>query len=69
MTPTNDQPLPDYTPEQQAEILAEMKKRFTLEDLLEYADWDGQFVPFDEVMAKAEAMLRQAEQPPTEASR
>lgn len=60
VNPTNDQPLPDYTPEQKAEILAEMKKKFTVEDLIGYIENDEPVVPADEVMAKADEIIRRA---------
>jgi hypothetical protein len=56
--PTNGQPLPDYTPEEKAAISAEMKKKFTVEDLLGYVNDEDEKVPLDEVIAKAEEIIR-----------
>ena len=49
--PTNGPPLPDYTPEEKAAIYAEMKKKFTVEDLLGYINDEGEKVPAEQVLA------------------
>ena len=59
--PTNNQPLPDYTPEEKAAIYAEMKKKFTVEDLLGYINDEDEKVPAEQVLAEAEEIVRQAE--------
>ena len=64
--PTNGQPLPDYTPEQKAAIYAEMKKKFTVEDLLGYINDEDEKFPLDEVLAKAEAIARGSRGPASE---
>lgn len=66
---TNGRPLPDYTPEEKAAIYAEMKKKFTVEDLLGYINDEDEKVPLDEVIAKAEAILAEAEARKREARR
>ena len=59
--PTNGQPLPDYTPEEKAATYAEMKKKFTVEDLLGYVNDEDEKVPADQVLAEAEEIVRRAE--------
>jgi hypothetical protein len=61
MTPQNGEPVREYTPEEMAAICAKFKQQFTVEDLLGYINDEGEKVPAEEVMAKAEALLRQIE--------
>ena len=56
--PTNGQTLPDYTPEERAAIYAEMKKRFTVEDLLGYINDEGERFPAEQVLVEAEQIVR-----------
>jgi hypothetical protein len=62
--PTNGQPLPDWTPEEKAAIYAEMKKKFTVEDLIEYIEDDDEKFPADQVLAELEEMVRKAKTSP-----
>ena len=57
---TNGQPLPDYTPEQKAAICAEMKKKFTVEDLIEYIEDDDEKYPAEQVLEEMEQIVREA---------
>ena len=55
-------PMPDdWTPEQKKAIYAEMKKQFTVEDLLGYINDEDEKIPMEQVMAKAEARLAELE--------
>jgi hypothetical protein len=49
--------LPDWTPEQQKAICAEMKKKFTAEDLLAYVNDTDEKFPMEQVMAELDAVL------------
>jgi hypothetical protein len=61
MTPQNGEPLREYTPEEMAAICAKFKKQFTVEDLIGYIENGDELIPLDDVIAKAEAMLAEAE--------
>lgn len=65
--PTNGQPLPDWTPEEKAAIYAKMKKKFTVEDLIEYIEDDEEKFPAEQVLAELEEMIRKARAGPREA--
>jgi hypothetical protein len=54
-------PLPDYTPEEKAAILAKFKKEFTVERLLEYIEDDDEKIPADQVMSEMEAAVEAVE--------
>jgi hypothetical protein len=43
-------PLPDYTPEEKAAILAKYKKEFTVEMLIEYIEDDDEKFPAEQVL-------------------
>ena len=57
---TTNAPFVDYTPEEKARILAEMRARVTAEDLLEYATDDSPLVPLDELLRWSEEQVRLA---------
>ena len=59
--PTNGQPLPDYTPEEKAAIYAEMKKKFTVEDLLGYINDESEKFPAEQVLAEMEEIVHRVE--------
>jgi hypothetical protein len=59
--PTNGQPLPDWTPEEKAAIYAEMKKKFTVEDLLGYINDEDEKIPAEQVLAEMEEIVRRVE--------
>ena len=52
--PTNA-PLPDYTPEEKARILAEMLKKFPVEE--DMSDLEETYL-VEQVLAEAEAMVK-----------
>lgn len=54
-------PLPDWTPEQKKAIYAEMKKKFTVEDLLGYINDEDEKFPMEQVMAEAKTLLAEIE--------
>jgi hypothetical protein len=57
-------PLPDYTPEEMATILAKHKKNFTCEKLIEYMEDDIETFPAEDVIAEMEEMIRRSKQIP-----
>jgi len=59
MNEPNGQLLPDWSPEQKAAIFEEMKKTFTADDLYGYVEDTDIKIPMAQVMAKAEALLKQ----------
>jgi hypothetical protein len=62
--PNNNPPLPDWTPEQKAAILAKFKKQFTVEKLIEYIEDDDEKFPAEQVLVEVEEMVRRAKLPP-----
>ena len=54
-------PLPDYTPEEKARVLAEMKKQFTIEKFIEYLEDDTEKFPADQVLSELEEIVNAAE--------
>ncbi len=59
--PTNA-PLPDYTPEEKARILAEMLKKFPVEGHLGDIE-DAETFPADQVTAELEQMVARSRNP------
>jgi hypothetical protein len=57
------EPLPNWTPEEKAAIYAEMKKKFTVEKLIED---DEEKFPAEQVLAEIEEMVRKAQARPGE---
>ncbi len=57
--PTNA-PLPDYTPEETAKILAKFKAEFTADDLAAYIEDDDEKYPAEQVLAEIKEMVRAA---------
>lgn len=54
-------PTPDWTPEERAAILAQGKKEFPVERLIEYIEDDDERFPAEQVLAELEEMARQVE--------
>ena len=51
--------MPDWTPEQKAAIYAEMKAKFTADDLYGYIEDTGEKFPAEQVLAEMEAIVRE----------
>lgn len=62
--PNNNPPLPDWTPEEMAAILAKFKKQFTVEDLIGYIEDDDEKFPAAQVLAEVEAIVHKNKLPP-----
>ncbi len=60
------EPLPNWTPEEKAAIYAEMKKKFTVEKLIEYIEDDAEKFPAEQVLVEIEEMVRKAQARPGE---
>jgi hypothetical protein len=56
-------PLPEYTPEEMAAILAKHKKNFTCEKLIEYIEDDVETFPAEEVIAELEEIVHRSKRP------
>lgn len=63
MNETNGLPHKEWTPEQLKAYLAEMQKKFTIEDLLEYinAPEDEVLIPAEQVLAEMDEIIRTRE--------
>ena len=61
MTPNDEVPLQEYTPEELKAIYAKFKKKFTVEKLIEYIEDDEEKFPAAQVLAEVEEMVRRAE--------
>jgi hypothetical protein len=60
------EPLLNWTPEEKAAIYAEMKKKFTVEKLIEYIEDDEEKFPAEQVLVEIEEMVRKAQARPGE---
>lgn len=58
--PANTTTFQDYTPEEKARLLAEMRARVTAEDLLEYATDDSPLIPIDDLIRRMDERIREA---------
>lgn len=54
-------PMPDWTPDERAAILAQGKEEFTVERLIEYIEDDDERFPAEQVLAELEEMARPVE--------
>jgi hypothetical protein len=61
---SNNPPLPDWAPEEEAAILANFKKQFTVEKLIEYIEDDDEKFSADQVLTEVEEIVRRAKLPP-----
>lgn len=60
MTSNNEQ-LRDYTPDELRAIYAQLKKKFTVEDLIEYIEDDEEKFPAGQVLAEVEEIVRRSD--------
>lgn len=64
MTPADDAPIPELTPEEKAKVYAHFAKQFTVEKLIEYIENDEPMFSAEEVLASVEAIERHYAEPP-----
>ena len=49
----------EFTPEEYAQVMAEMKAKFTADDLYGYIEGDEEHIPIEEVIASGKELIRQ----------
>ena len=56
---TKDAPIQmEFTPEEYAQVMAEMKAKFTADDLYGYIEGDEEHIPSEVVLAKGDELIR-----------
>ena len=56
---TKDAPIQmEFTPEEYAQVMAEMKAKFTADDLFDYLENSEEHIPVEVVLAKGDELIR-----------